>query len=120
MHYTDKLFANMNRNSTPSNRYLYKKFRNRVVAEQGKSKIDYFQKYFEINKTNMKMLWSGIRAIVNVKTKSQLSQISHLLENGKQVDDPVKIANMFDNYFVNVGGNIDKSWNQKIPNGLPS
>ena len=29
------------------------------------------------------MLWSGIRSTVNVKTKSQLSQISHLLENGK-------------------------------------
>ena len=57
----------------------------------------------------MKMLWSGIRSIVNVKTKNQLSQISHLLENGKQVDDPVKMANMFNNYFVNVGGNIDKS-----------
>ena len=99
----------MNRNSTPSNRYLYKTFRNRVVAEQCKSKIDYFQKYFETKKTNTKMLWSDIRSIVNVKTKSQLSQISHLLENGKQVDNPVKMANKFNNYFVNVGGNIDKS-----------
>ena len=44
-----------------------------------------------------------------MKTKSQLSQISHLLENGKQVNDPVKMADMFNNYFVNVGGNIDKS-----------
>ena len=61
----------------------------------------------------MKMLWSGIRSIVNVKTKNQLSQISHLLENGKQVDDLVKIANMFNNYFVKfmlmVITNIDKS-----------
>ena len=32
-----------------------------------------------------------------------------ILENGKQVDDPVKMANMFNNYFVNVGGNADKS-----------
>ena len=58
--YRDKLFTNINRNSASSNRYLYKKFRNRVVAEQRKSEIDYFQKYFETNKTNMKMLWSGI------------------------------------------------------------
>ena len=55
------------------------------------------------------MLWSGIRSIVNVKTNSQLPQISHQLENGKQVGNPVKMANMFNNYFVNVGGNIDKS-----------
>ena len=57
----------------------------------------------------MKILWSGIISIVNVKTKSQLSRISHLPKNGKQVDDPVEMANMFNNYFVNVGGNIDKS-----------
>ena len=55
------------------------------------------------------MLWSGIRSIANVKTKSQLSQISHLLESGKQVDEPVKMANMSNNYFVNVGAKIDKS-----------
>ena len=55
------------------------------------------------------MLWSGIRSIVNVKAKSQLSQISHSLENGKRVDDPVKMENTFNNYFVNVGGNIGKS-----------
>ena len=57
----------------------------------------------------MKMLWSGIRSIVNVKAKSQLSQISHSLENGKRVDDPVKMENIFNNYFVNVGGNIEES-----------
>ena len=38
MHYRGKLFTNMNRNLTLSNRYLYKKFRNRVVAEQLKQK----------------------------------------------------------------------------------
>ena len=57
----------------------------------------------------MKMLWSGIKSIVNVKAKSQMLQISHLIDNGKRIDDPVKMANIFFNhYFVNVGSNIDK------------
>ena len=55
------------------------------------------------------MLWSGIKSIVNMKTKSQLSQISHLPDNGKSIDDPVKMANIFNHYFVIVGPNIDKS-----------
>ena len=55
------------------------------------------------------MLWSGIKSIVNMKTKSQLSQISHLPDNGKRIDDPVKMANIFNHYFVIVGSNIDKS-----------
>ena len=57
----------------------------------------------------MKMLWSDIKSIVNMKAKSQLSQISHLLNNGKHIDDPVKMDNIFNHYFVNVGSNIDKS-----------
>ena len=69
----------MNKNPTPSNKYLYRKFRNRVVSEQCQEKINYFKNYFEVHKTNMKMLWSGIKSIVNMKAKSQLSQISHLL-----------------------------------------
>ena len=47
--------------------------------------------------------------MVNVKVKSQQSQISHLLDNGKRIDDLVKMANIFNDYFVDVGSNIDKS-----------
>ena len=54
------------------------------------------------------MLWNGIRSIVNVKVKTQFSNTSHLLDNGTRVNDPVKMANLFNNYFVNVGLNIDK------------
>ena len=57
----------------------------------------------------MKMLWSGIKSIVNVKSKTQLSGISHLTNKGMHVDDPVKIADIFNQYFVNVGSNLDKT-----------
>ena len=109
MHYRDKYFKSMTKNPSTTNKYLYCKFRNRVVSEQRKGKIKYFQSYFEKNKTNMKMLWTGIKSIVNVKAKNQISQISHLLDNGSQVNDPVKMANIFNKFFVNVGPNVDKS-----------
>ena len=108
MSYRDKLFNKMVQSATPSNKYLYSKFRNCVVSEQRKSKIRYFQNYFE-KKYNMKMLWTGIRSIVNVKIKTLFSNISHLLDNGTHVNDLVKMANLFDKYFVNVGSNIDKT-----------
>ena len=58
----------------------------------------------------MKMLWTGIKSTVNVKAKNQISQISHLLDNNSsQVNDPVKMANIFDKFFFNVGPNVDKS-----------
>ena len=109
MNYRDKLFNAMIKTPSPSNRYLYKKFRNRVVSEQRREKTRHFQNYFETHKTNIKMLWTGIKSIVNTKSKNQFSQISHLLDNGKWINDPVKMANIFNHYFVNAGSCIDKS-----------
>ena len=109
MTYRDKLFKKMINHPTPSNKYLYSKFRNRVVTEQRKGKIKYFQNYFEKHKSNMKMLWSGIKSVINTNTKTQFSNISRLLDKGTQVNDPVKMANIFNNYFVNVGSAIDKT-----------
>ena len=44
------------------------------------------------------MLWTGITSIINVKAKNQIS-----------VNDPVKMANIFNKFFVDVGPNVDKS-----------
>ena len=91
---------------SPSNKYLYKKIRNRVASEQRREKIRHFQNYFDTHKTNMRMLWTGIKSIVNTKSKNQSSQISHVTDNEKRIDDPVKMANIFYHYFVNIGSCI--------------
>ena len=39
----DKLFQSMNKDPTPSNKYLYKKIRNCVVAEIHSGKVTYFK-----------------------------------------------------------------------------
>ena len=57
----------------------------------------------------MKMLWHGIRSIVNTSNKNQSSHISQLNENGKLISDPVKMTNIFNKYYVYFGCNIDKS-----------
>ena len=41
----------------------------------------------------MKMLWTGIKSIINVKAQNQISLISHLTDNGSSVHDSVKMAN---------------------------
>ena len=81
MSYRDKLFAKMVKSPSADNKYLYSKFRNCVISEQRKSKIEYYQNYFEKHKTNMKMLWTGIKSIINLKAKHQLSHIFHLKNN---------------------------------------
>ena len=42
----------------------------------------------------MKMLWSGIRSIVNLKNK-KTSHLSHLLKDGSRITDPNKNGKHF-------------------------
>ena len=55
------------------------------------------------------MLWHGIRSIVKHRQQGpSLSYFSVECE-WRLISDPVKMANIFYKYFVNVGCNIDKS-----------
>ena len=65
-----------------------------VVSENKKSKINYFDTYFQANKSNMKNLWTGIKSIINKKSKNSLQSISQLTTDGEAIQDPQKMANV--------------------------
>ena len=46
-------------------------------------------------------MWSGIKSIININKKAG-SSISHLTHNGKEISGLMKMANIFNTYFVNV------------------
>ena len=92
--------------------YLYKTFRNKVVSEIRKSKNDYCAEYFTKHKTNMKMLWSGIRSIINFKSNVALN-ISCLSHDGLKVEDSEKMANIFNNVFMNTAHNINMKYQEQ-------
>ena len=75
------------------------------------SKNIYYNKYFEENKSNMKMLWKGIKGIISL-SPGKLDAISYLnSKDGTKISDSVKITTEFNNYFTNVASSITK----KIP-----
>ena len=106
----DRYLGKFNRSGSRDMEYLYKKFRNKVVSEIRENKIEYYNRYFTFDNSNMKKMWSGIWSIINMNKKAG-SSISHLTHNGKEIGDPMKMANIFNNYFVNVAKKID----EKIP-----
>ena len=106
----DKYLRKYNRTHSLYMEYLYKKFRNKVVSGIRKSKNEYYAEYFTKHKTNMKMLWSGIRSVIN-STSNIGSSISRLTHNGVKVDDSKQMANIFNNVFVNTA----KEKNENIP-----
>ena len=42
----------------------------------------------------MKYLWTGIKEIINTKSKSSLQNISQLIVGGKIYNDPQQMANI--------------------------
>ena len=114
----DRLFARKKRQ--PLNEHVqmvYNQARNRVSRLLVKSQKEHYDSYFEEHTINIKKTWEGIRKIVNVKKTAKFS-ISHLNVNGKMVDESTDIANAFNNFFVNVGPNTEKTV-PKVPNKSP-
>ena len=81
----DKYLNKFHKTHNLDTEYLYKKFRNKVVFEIRKSRNDYYNNYFNTHKNNMKKkLWSGIRSIINVSSKSGYC-MSQLIQDGKEM-----------------------------------
>ena len=54
----------------------------------------------------MKNLWTGIKSIINIKSKNSPRSISQLTADGETIQDPQKMANVFNNFFVNVSTQV--------------
>ena len=49
----------------------YKVTRNSTTKMKRENKIDYYKKYFEVNKNKASSIWKGIRSIVNIHNSSK-------------------------------------------------
>ena len=47
----------------------------------------------------MKILWTGIRSIINIKSK-KFCNVSQLVQNGETVQNPKEIAKILNNYMI--------------------
>ena len=84
----------------------YKIYRNQIVTLTRVCKENYYQSFFENNKTNSKKIWSGIRSILNMKnTKANKKYDKALTRNEKD------IANHFNTFFTSIAQKLVK----KIP-----
>ena len=62
----------------------------------------------------MQKLWSGIRSIINVG-KCKHSYMTSILSNNKSVHNPNDIANIFNNFFANVGKTTERGMGSHSP-----
>ena len=89
----------------------YKIIRNVITKLKRNSKIEFYKNYFQMNTNKLSAVWKGIRALVNLNTKTR-KDIKIIDVKGANITDPKNIAQHFNEYFTNVGPSIDKKIHQ--------
>ena len=81
----------------------YKNYRNMLSILMKNSKRNYFTKFFENNLRNLKNTWKSIKSILFIKSFTSNSPMLLLTYQNDNIDNPERIANIFNNYFSTTG-----------------
>ena len=85
----DKLYKEMIKEKNVLTKVLkhesFKKYRNQVINLLRVSKQTYYNKYFEENKNNCRVIWTGISEFICPKNKKELNSPASLIDEGKPI-----------------------------------
>ena len=95
-----KLKSKFNRNRTDDNWNKYKQQRNKCVAMIRRTKLHYYKLLDTHDLADNRSFWKTIKPIFT--DEIQISQPINLLEKGKIINNDVKIAEVFNEYFENI------------------
>ena len=101
-----KRFLNKyNKAKTAENLAAYKRQRNKCVKILRKAKYNYYQNLDLKNLTDNRKFWKTVKPVFTDKV--QVSQTITLIENGEMVTNDHKIAEIFNDYFVNITQDLE-------------
>ena len=86
----------------------YKYYNDTINKLKIKCKRDYYQNYFNNNASNSKKIWNGINRLLN---RGRKKQGTIFLEENGLISDPLKVANKFNDYYLNIADKLC----EKIP-----
>ena len=104
--YKHKLYAKYLHNPSVENETKYKKFRNFLNSLTRQIKIDFYKDKFQQCKHNIKDTWQVINSLIKEPAKKDENCMMNC--NGEMSNDPTKIANSFNRFFVDVGPSLAK------------
>ena len=79
----------------------YKSHRNLLSTLLKKAKEKYFTNFFNENIKDIKKTWKGIKTLISMKEENNDTP-SLITKYEKYINDPVSIANTFNNFFTSV------------------
>ena len=86
----------------------YKLYKNKLINLIRKSKKNYYYKFFSNYKNNIKKTWEKINLLLGTKNKHN-DKLSSIKINKKLSNNHKEIANAFNEFFTNVGKNLNKT-----------
>ena len=113
MKYRDKLYQRLKSTKPESDKYnrledSLKSFCSILQKTMRTAKYMYYQKQFELYKSDIRKTWSKINEIIT-KNKKMPEFPQYFMDKDKILTDDKDIANCFNNFFVNVGPTLSKS-----------
>ena len=84
----------------------YNKYKNKVLSDVRKAEREYHRQEFEMTKNDVRKSWKVIKNIIDKDQKNNQIQTPQFLFNNRKVSDAVEVANIFNDYFTNVGSNL--------------
>jgi hypothetical protein len=104
-----KLYKAYLLNSNKRNENTYKRYKNKLNHIIKVSKKLYYEEQLIKYKNDTKMIWYTLNKALNKNRKKKEMPKSFFGNNSMDIiDDPKKIANGFNEYFINVGPNLAK------------
>ena len=106
----NRLYRRYLRSDNLEHHIIYKRFRNVLHNKLHLAEKDHYDKLINDNKHNLKKSWKILKEIINKKKSS--SRYSKFIVNNSITTDKQKIAEGFNNFYINVGPDLAS----KIPN----
>lgn len=102
---------------TPEDKLIFTKLRNKCNFELRNAKQKYYEKQITIGAANPKKLWLVMKS-VNGERNTHNTRSLQILVNGTLLTDQDKIANLFNNYFIQSVQDLSSQF--APPEGLPA
>ena len=113
----NKLYKSFLNNPNYRNKQNYIKYRNKLNHIIKIAKKIYYEEQLIRYKQNTKMTWKTLNELLNKPNKTnELPKTFIESDSLNIIEDPVEIANKFNDYFINIGPNLAKEIKLKSDN----
>uniref|UniRef100_A0A3P9M519 Reverse transcriptase domain-containing protein n=1 Tax=Oryzias latipes TaxID=8090 RepID=A0A3P9M519_ORYLA len=101
------LYNNYLKKRTKEAEIKYKKYKNKLTQIIRTCKKEYYGKLLEENKSNIKKTWGILNTILRKGNKED-SYPKYFISKSEEIDQREEIAKRFNDFFVNVGPELEK------------